>query len=71
MLDGGGQSSKVHKAVKRSGLNEFGFNGMIYEMARNGMCGNMQQVKDLRLHDFASALSYIRCESKFSEYINE
>lgn len=63
--------SKLKSAYKRSGLEDFGAIGWIYEVAESGMAGTIQQIKEMPLYDFISVLSYLRCINKFEKYASK
>ena len=52
---------------KKSGLLNFGWRGMIYEVAQAGGLGTVSQVEQTGLYDFMSYLSYLRAQSKLEE----
>jgi hypothetical protein len=67
----GGMDSKRKSAYKRSGLADFGYVSWLYEVAENGMCGNLTDVKNMNMWEFISVLSYVRCSGKFQQYCYE
>lgn len=63
--------AKVKTAFKRSGLEHFGAVSWIYEVAESCLCGTVKDVQHMKLYDFISILSYIRCKDKFIKYASK
>ena len=69
-----GKSSMNHKqqsAYNRSGLRNFGFVSNLYDVSKNGGYGDLEQVKHMKMYEFCSILSYLRCENKMVSYMHE
>ena len=60
--------SKTKSAFNRSGLNSFGCIAWMYEVAQSGICGDIDKIKEMRLYEFMSVLSYLRSSDKLIRY---
>ena len=60
---GGGSAG----AVAASGLADFGWRGMLYEVAQDGGYGTVKEVERLGLYEFINYLSYLRAQNKYRE----
>ena len=62
-----GAANDRQSDYKKSGLADFGWRGMIYEVAQAGGLGTVKEVEQAKLYDFMSYLSYLRAQAKLEE----
>ena len=54
-------------AIAQSGLADFGWRGMLYEVAQDGGYGTVKDVERLNLYEFINYLSYLRAQNRYRE----
>jgi hypothetical protein len=70
IFGGTGEDRKMQSVFKRSGLDRFGCNAWLYEVAQSGI-ERLEVVKRMRLYEFINILSYLRCNDKLKLYAAE
>jgi hypothetical protein len=67
----GKRSDKEQKAANKSGIDNFGNHGLIFEVAKDGVYGTIEEVKKVNMWDFYFYLAYIRTLNKYERISNE
>lgn len=57
----------VGSKIRESGLADFGWRGMLYEVGQDGGYGTISEVEQMNLYEFINYLSYLRAQNKYRE----
>ena len=61
------RSKDTRSDAKSSGIDKFGWRGMIYEVADRGGIGKVEDCENAKIYDFMHYLSWIRANQKRDE----
>jgi len=53
--------------IRDSGLADFGWRGMLYEVGQDGGYGTVKEVEQLNLYEFINYVSYLRAQNKYRD----
>jgi len=67
----GKRNDKEQKAAGKSGIDNFGLHGLIFEVAQAGVYGKIEEVKFVNMWDFYFYLAYIRTMNKYERLSHE
>lgn len=64
-------TDKERNAIKKAKLDTFGFGSAIFEVTEAGLYSSINECKHDNVHDFLTALSYVRSCNNYKQIIND